>query len=212
MFSSFSIPGLFLFVVFFPCVCFADHTDLDWDVGVGHQGMTHITVGETIHWTWTDSLPHTVSSSDGGFTGSPTMTGIGNTFSVTFNTIGSFPYECDIHPSMHGIIVVEADPVPIASLNCDGIMCDVYSDGGSILNMECDNGREGFFNKDKIMTGAGILLFDDTIYFYIGVFKWSGPGSFNLNWQLQGQDGGENLVATDDDWNCVISASKSPFF
>lgn len=90
--------------------------DLDWSTGVGNQGTTTIAPGDTVRWTWVDSLPHTVTSTDGGFTSSSTVAGNGFTYEVTFNDVGSFPYDCAIHSSMRGTIsVVASAPVPLLS-------------------------------------------------------------------------------------------------
>ncbi len=68
-------------------------------------GIT-ITQGDTVNWTNNDAAPHT-STSDGGLWN----TGILNTGQSgfhPFNTAGSFPYHCAIHPSMRDTITVVA--------------------------------------------------------------------------------------------------------
>ena len=59
-----------------------------------------ITTGTTVSWTNEDSVPHTVTSTDGAFD-----SGIfdpGANFTWTFDQPGSFPYACQIHPQMQG--------------------------------------------------------------------------------------------------------------
>jgi plastocyanin len=64
----------------------------------------NVAVGTTVRWTNTDSVAHT-STSDGGAWNSGTLAG-GSHFDFTFQTAGSFPYRCTIHPGMVGTIVV----------------------------------------------------------------------------------------------------------
>lgn len=70
-----------------------------------------INVGDTVKWTWTDSAPHTVKSNTGStetFT-SATLSGVGQTYSHTFTSLGVNPYFCSIHgaASMSGTITVQ---------------------------------------------------------------------------------------------------------
>jgi len=86
---------------------------------------TPISAGDTVTWNWVGSLPHTVTQCDATFTTCPppggfdsgTMTGAGSTFSQTFNTPGTFPYQCNIHGAgMRGrVIVAAAQTTPTAS-------------------------------------------------------------------------------------------------
>ena len=64
--------------------------------------------GATVRWTNLDTVPHT-STSDTTVWDSGVLN-TGQSFSFTFNTIGSFPYHCEIHPDMHGTINVVAAP------------------------------------------------------------------------------------------------------
>src|SRR5262245_1052411 len=63
-----------------------------------------IAVGTTVTWTNSDSVAHT-STSDGSGWNSGTITP-GGRFSFAFQTAGTFPYHCAIHPGMIGTIVV----------------------------------------------------------------------------------------------------------
>jgi plastocyanin len=78
----------------------------------GHNGSTNpavdtISVGATVTWNWTGSLPHSVQSlGSAGFPSSGTMTGSG-TYAVTFTAPGTYQYDCGIHGQlMTGTIVV----------------------------------------------------------------------------------------------------------
>jgi plastocyanin len=59
--------------------------------------------GTTVTWTNNDSVPHQIKSASFN-------SGIlaqGQSYSFTFNGIGSFAYSCSIHPSMTGTIIVQ---------------------------------------------------------------------------------------------------------
>jgi len=64
----------------------------------------NITVGTTVTWMNTDSTSHT-STSDGAGWNSGTVAP-GRQFSFAFQTAGTFPYHCAIHPGMVGTVVV----------------------------------------------------------------------------------------------------------
>jgi plastocyanin len=81
------------------------------DVNVANFQFTPATLtikkGDTVKWTSTSGFHNVVSgtspTSNGTFTsGAPPMT----TFSFTFNTAGTFPYFCGVHPNMTGTITV----------------------------------------------------------------------------------------------------------
>lgn len=85
--------------------------NLDWAVGInGPDASVTIEPGDTVEWTWTDNLPHTVTSLASATESfdSGTITGNGQTFSFTFNQVGTNDYECSVHPAtMFGTITVE---------------------------------------------------------------------------------------------------------
>lgn len=63
-----------------------------------------ISSGTTITWTNKDGKAHTVTSDTDLFdSGSIGDTG---TWSHIFNTVGTFPYHCTIHPTMTASVVV----------------------------------------------------------------------------------------------------------
>lgn len=76
-----------------------------------------VKAGETVTWTNEDAAPHTVTSTDGpGVEAKVTSLfdsgsmGQGETFSYTFETAGTYAYECTIHAgmaSMHAEVVVK---------------------------------------------------------------------------------------------------------
>jgi plastocyanin len=67
-----------------------------------------IPAGSTVTWRNDDVTPHTVTALDNSFD-----SGIfdpGASFSWTFPEPGSFAYQCQLHPSMQGSVVVEDAP------------------------------------------------------------------------------------------------------
>lgn len=60
--------------------------------------------GDTVDWHNVGGVAHTVDA-DGGSFESGTINP-GGEFSVTFDQRGVFAYHCDIHPNMHGTVVV----------------------------------------------------------------------------------------------------------
>jgi len=63
-----------------------------------------VAVGSTVSWTNEDSAPHTATADDGSF--DTDTLDKGKTGTVTFKEAGTFPYFCEIHPTMHGTIEV----------------------------------------------------------------------------------------------------------
>jgi plastocyanin len=61
--------------------------------------------GATVTWTNQDGVGHTVTSDDGNELSSETFSK-GQTFTHTFNTVGTFQYHCQPHPYMKGTVVV----------------------------------------------------------------------------------------------------------
>jgi plastocyanin len=60
--------------------------------------------GEVIGWTNAGSTPHTATMQDGQCT-TPTIPA-GEMASLVFEGPGTFPYLCDIHPAMTGVITI----------------------------------------------------------------------------------------------------------
>lgn len=102
---------LFCIVALIASVATAQTTfDLDWFVGIpSNEASITIGPGDTVRWTWTDEIPHSVTSKSGSQEDfdSGILTGIGSQFSFTFNQIGVNDYKCEVHSSMEGTITVE---------------------------------------------------------------------------------------------------------
>jgi plastocyanin len=77
----------------------------DDDGFVFEPAEVNVSVGETVTWVHEGSISHTVTADDGSFD-SGTLAG-GDTFEVTFDEPGSYPYTCSFHGSMQGTVTVE---------------------------------------------------------------------------------------------------------
>lgn len=78
-----------------------------------------ILVGDTITWDNHDVAPHTVTADDASFDSG--VLDLGESYTRTFNQVGSIPYHCDIHPvSMTGTIIV-TDPNALPDLVVSGL-------------------------------------------------------------------------------------------
>lgn len=69
----------------------------------GPQGLT-VKAGTKVTWVNKDIEPHTVVSSDHKFQSEALDTD--ETFSVTFDTAGTYGYFCSLHPHMTGTVTV----------------------------------------------------------------------------------------------------------
>jgi plastocyanin len=69
-----------------------------------------IAVGSSITWTNRDSVGHTASASDNSF--DTNILNTGQSATITFNTAGTFPYICTVHPFMKGTVEVTGAPAP----------------------------------------------------------------------------------------------------
>jgi len=69
-----------------------------------HPNVLQVRVGQQIVWSNKDQVPHTVTSGSGGWaleTLEP-----GQTFTHTFNKAGVYPFYCQLHPGMGGVVLV----------------------------------------------------------------------------------------------------------
>lgn len=84
--------------------------NLDWAVGInGPDASLTIETGDTVEWTWTDALPHSVTTLAGSAESfdSGIITGLGTVYSYTFTVEGVNDYDCVVHSNMFGTITVE---------------------------------------------------------------------------------------------------------
>jgi len=69
-----------------------------------------VLAGQTVLWRNSGLGPHTVTAADSQFNSGTLQAGA--TFSYTFSTPGVYAYECLVHPTMHGKVVVLATAPP----------------------------------------------------------------------------------------------------
>jgi plastocyanin len=65
-----------------------------------------INVGQTVTWTNTDAVTHSIQ--DTSAVATPASPGLaqGDSFSIVYSKAGTFSYICGIHPSMEGSVEV----------------------------------------------------------------------------------------------------------
>ncbi|MGE5685874.1 MAG: plastocyanin/azurin family copper-binding protein [Gemmatimonadota bacterium] len=82
----------------------------------GHNGSVNpavdtVAIGGSVTWTWTNTgnVPHGIQSLGSPlFRNGTVLTGNGSTYRVTFNTAGTYQYDCVVHGAMmSGTIVVQ---------------------------------------------------------------------------------------------------------
>jgi YVTN family beta-propeller protein len=69
-----------------------------------NPGTTTVAVGHSVTWTNDDPIQHTTTSDMRGWDSG--LLAPGATFTMTFDTPGTFTYHCNVHPFMHGTIQV----------------------------------------------------------------------------------------------------------
>ncbi|MEX2550056.1 MAG: plastocyanin/azurin family copper-binding protein [Nitriliruptoraceae bacterium] len=126
-----------------------------------------VEVGDTVTWTQTGSLPHSVTADDGTFDSSPDCAGgsgcldEGDTFTHTFDEPGEYAYYCRVHGApggvgMAGVVTVTAadsEPDDGTDEGSDGeaevtgslTLTDQSGDGNSVVVAEATiSGSDGW--------------------------------------------------------------------
>jgi len=71
-----------------------------------------VAAGTTVTWTNSDEIEHTVTLDSAARRGQPTLNGTldkrGATYRVSFDSAGDFPYHCERHAFMRGVVHVNA--------------------------------------------------------------------------------------------------------
>jgi plastocyanin len=77
--------------------------------GTCNPAIDTVAAGSTVTWDWTGTTSHSVrSQGTPSFTSSAVLTGEDQTHSFSFNTPGTYQYDCSVHASqMTGQIVVQ---------------------------------------------------------------------------------------------------------
>ncbi len=92
----------------------------------------NVTNGTTVTWTNDDSVEHTVTSSDGIFNSGNIAPG--KVFNFTFTKPGKYQYQCLIHPSMVGYVIVASGKPAIAANSTDPSSTDTSNVGNIMTN------------------------------------------------------------------------------
>jgi plastocyanin len=64
-----------------------------------------VSAGTTVRWTNNDTIAHNTTSNTNVWSSGTLAPGA--TFDFTFQTAGTYPYRCTIHPGMTGTVVVQ---------------------------------------------------------------------------------------------------------
>lgn len=156
---------LFFTIISFTLSAQTTH-NLDWanDGSSNNQQIT-IDVGDTIIWTWgsgTHNLRATfgTESFDSGY-----FTGAGNTFTYTFNQVGSTDYVCDPHAgNMNGTVTVTST----AGISENNLLSfEMYPNPVSdLLNIQLPTGTEkaevSVFDYTGRLVSSKIISSNDT--------------------------------------------------
>ena len=124
-------------------------------------------VGETVMWSNVDTAAHTVSSGsaengpDDIFESGLFMAGA--TFEATFDTEGTYPYFCMVHPWMTGVVIVEA-------MAEEGIMVSIETTEGkagetvdiTVTITDVEGNSVEHVNYDIMATHGTETVLDDT--------------------------------------------------
>ncbi|HLU80847.1 MAG TPA: T9SS type A sorting domain-containing protein [Flavobacteriaceae bacterium] len=125
---------------------------LNWFMGVtSAQASITIEEGDTVIWTFTDAVPHSVTSNAGSTETFDSGIQTGGTFSYTFTIAGTNPYRCIVHPSMVGTITVVPappacpDPSNLTASNITEDSVDIsWTENGTATEWELEYGPDGF--------------------------------------------------------------------
>ncbi|MDX1747485.1 MAG: cupredoxin family copper-binding protein, partial [Halobacteriales archaeon] len=72
------------------------------------EDTIRVPVGVTVRWVNRDPVAHTSTSDDGRW--SSPLIGPGETYSRRFEEPGRYPYHCEPHPFMTGVVIVGEEP------------------------------------------------------------------------------------------------------
>jgi len=141
------------------------------------QKTINIKVGDTVIWTNLDSEQHTVTSIGGNELNSVTLN-VGDTFSHTFNSEGTFNYDCTFHPgisAMEGTVNVGAVQTSPGDMEFHpGMLCSAEELGticGPTQDTTCLDGFEEVYFVDSCGNPANIynanMINDDNYWSFM---------------------------------------------
>jgi plastocyanin len=158
---------------------------------VFNPGTTRVSVGTTVTWINHGRVRHTVTSETTVFdSGVMSPDGV---FSVRFDTPGSYPYVCDIHPSMKGVIEVygsngaapRATPLPSAAPTATATAPAAPTSAHVFIN-------DNFFDAKEIRVTAGAEV------------TWMNHGVAKHTVTFTDGSGTSPLLATGQSWSHVF--------
>lgn len=133
---------------------------IDWFFGVS-PSATSITIeeGDSVTWTWTDNMPHTVTSMEGSEISfdSGILSGAGQTFTFAFPSEGTAPYRCALHANMVGTINV----VPsMGTSDANGGLTSMAPNPASdVLDISSDHQLD----RVALYTMSGVMLWESPV-------------------------------------------------
>lgn len=114
------IPALLLVAAATGTASAAGPTTVDIEGNQFKPAESTVQVGDVITWANKDVAPHNAVAFDGTFRTERLEQGQSD--SITFSTVGQFPYQCTIHPSMRGeVVVTAATALPPATDSSPGL-------------------------------------------------------------------------------------------
>ncbi|HET8810090.1 MAG TPA: T9SS type A sorting domain-containing protein [Flavobacteriaceae bacterium] len=147
---------------------------LNWAMGV--QADLTIDKGDTVEWTMSDGVQHTVTSDAGSTESFNSGTkNPGETFSFTFTVVGTNPYGCNFHTNMSGTITVLALSIDERSIREFSIVPNPATSEIAIeLPSQIENGRASIYNilgemlysqpLNSLNTTINIAAWSDGVY------------------------------------------------
>lgn len=139
-----------------------------------------ITAGDTVTWTNQDFSTHTASA-DNGTEFDSGFLNFGEQYSHTFNTAGTFPYHCAVHPTMTATITVSAGnqaPLITSALTATAVLGTPFNytltaTGGPAPTLSFTNVPNGFQVTGATLSGT----FNATGQVQIGLHATSMSGT-----------------------------------
>lgn len=175
-------------------------------VTIANQAFTPHTIvvatGATITWKNDDSMAHTVHSQEGWFDSGNIAPGA--TFVWQAGKPGTFRYNCDIHPTMEGVVIVlpggAVAPLPFKGVPVDQVFKDSCggchgpnregATGPALIPERLTEKDDVYFNTIKqgrpgtVMPAWGSLgLSDEEIWALVGYIR-SEPNAVDIQWEM----------------------------
>jgi len=166
--------ALFAFMAIMPA--FADHDTVNVSIAAGSntqgcettdecyvESKVTIDVGSEVTWTNDDTASHTVTSGDIGNVGpdgkfDSGLISSGQTFSQKFEEAGEFPYFCQVHPWMAGMVIVQEAHAD-ESTDAETVDTEHDHDAHGTLAMSQDGSITVHVDSDIPVAGSESVIF-----------------------------------------------------